>query len=54
MSPATLQDYSSVGSFFNVAETETLVLFEHLSLKFLEEFDGSPRLYRGEHENTNH
>jgi len=28
MSPATLQDDPSVESFFNVAETETLALFE--------------------------
>ncbi|GAA0512467.1 hypothetical protein SAMN04488066_104172 [Halorubrum aquaticum] len=39
MCPATLQDDPSVESFFNVAETETLALFEHLSFKFLEEFD---------------
>jgi len=34
-----LQDVSSVGSFFNVVETERLLLFEHLSFEFLEEFD---------------
>jgi len=39
MSPATLQDDPSVESFFNVVETETLALFEHLSFEFLEEFD---------------
>ncbi|ELY67381.1 transposase [Natronococcus jeotgali] len=39
MSPATLQDAPSVDSFFNVVETETLALFEHLSFEFLEEFD---------------
>ncbi len=39
MSPATLKDHPSVDSFFNVAETETLGLFEHLSFEFLEEFD---------------
>ena len=39
MSLATLQDHSSVETFFNVAETETLTLFEHLSFEFLEEFD---------------
>src|SRR6056297_3058096 len=39
MSPATLQDDPSVESFFNVAETETLALFEHLSFEFLVEFD---------------
>ncbi|MCD2201128.1 IS5/IS1182 family transposase, partial [Halobacterium sp. KA-4] len=39
MSSATLQDDPSVESFFNVAETETLALFEHLSFEFLEEFD---------------
>ena len=39
MSSATLQDDSSVESFFNVAETETLALFEHLFFEFLEEFD---------------
>ena len=39
MSSATLQDDPSVESFFNVAETETLALFEHLSFGFLEEFD---------------
>jgi len=39
MSPAILQNDLSVESFFNVVETETLALFEHLSFKFLEEFD---------------
>ncbi|SDN52515.1 hypothetical protein SAMN05192554_1565, partial [Haloarchaeobius iranensis] len=39
MSSATLQDAPSVETFFNVAETETLALFEHLSFEFLEEFD---------------
>ncbi len=39
MSSATLQDHPSVESFFNVVETETLALFEHLSFEFLEEFD---------------
>ncbi len=39
MSPATLQEHSSVETFFNVVETETLALFEHLSFEFLEEFD---------------
>ena len=39
MSSATLQDDPSVDSFFNVVETETLALFEHLSFEFLEEFD---------------
>ncbi|MFD1562783.1 transposase [Haloarchaeobius amylolyticus] len=39
MSPATLQEHSSVETFFNVVETETLALFEHLSFDFLEEFD---------------
>jgi len=39
MSSATLQDEPSVETFFNVAETETLALFEHLSFEFLEEFD---------------
>ncbi|MFD1642460.1 IS5/IS1182 family transposase, partial [Halohasta litorea] len=39
MSSATLQDDPSVESFFNVVETETLALFEHLSFEFLEEFD---------------
>ncbi|MCF2238605.1 IS5/IS1182 family transposase, partial [Halobacterium salinarum] len=39
MSSATLQDDPSVESFFNVAETETLALFEHLSFEFLKEFD---------------
>jgi hypothetical protein len=39
MSPATLQDHPTVESFFNVAETETLALFEHLSFAFLEKFD---------------
>jgi len=38
MSPATLQNDSSVESFFNLMETETLALFEHLSFEFLEEF----------------
>ena len=39
MSSATLQDDPSVESFFNVAETETLALFEHFSFEFLAEFD---------------
>ncbi len=39
MSSATLQNDLSVESFFNVVETETLALFEHLSFEFLEEFD---------------
>ena len=39
MSSATLQGDSSVELFFNVVETETLALFEHLSFEFLEEFD---------------
>jgi hypothetical protein len=39
MSSATLQRDPSVESFFNVAETETLALFEHLSFEFLEQFD---------------
>ena len=39
MASATLQDDPSVDSFFNVVETETLALFEHLSFEFFEEFD---------------
>jgi len=39
MSSATLQDDPSVDSLFNVVDTETLALFEHLSFEFLEEFD---------------
>ncbi len=39
MSPAALQDNSTVETFFNVVETETLALFEHLTFEFLEEFD---------------
>jgi hypothetical protein len=39
MSSAILQDDPSVEWLFNVVETETLVLFEHLSFGFLEEFD---------------
>jgi hypothetical protein len=39
MASATLQDDPSVETFPNVAETETLALFEHLSFEFLEEFD---------------
>ena len=39
MGQATLQDDPSVESFFNVVETETLALFEHLSFQFREEFD---------------
>ncbi len=35
----TLQEEASVESFFNVVETETLALFEHLEFDFLEEFD---------------
>ncbi len=38
MASATLQDDPSVETFFNVAETETLALFEHLSFEFLELF----------------
>jgi hypothetical protein len=41
MSPATLQDHPSVDSFFNVVETETLALFEHLFFEFLEEIEGA-------------
>jgi hypothetical protein len=39
MQSATLQDDPSVASFFNVVETETLALFEHLSFEFLTQFD---------------
>lgn len=39
MSSATLQGNTSVESFFNVVETETFALFEHLSFEFLLEFD---------------
>jgi hypothetical protein len=39
MCSATLQDDPSVEAFFNLAETETLALFEHLSFEFLEAFD---------------
>jgi hypothetical protein len=39
MSSATLQDDPSVESFFNVVETETLALFEHLSFGFLKGAD---------------
>ncbi len=39
MTSATLQDDPSVQSFFNVVETETLALFEHLSFEFLEGVD---------------
>ena len=39
MSPATLQDDPSVESLFNIVETETLALFEHLSFEFLEELN---------------
>jgi len=39
MASATLQYGSSVESFFNVVETETLALFEPSSFEFLEEFD---------------
>ncbi len=35
MDSATLQDDPSIESLFNVAETETLALFEHLSFEFL-------------------
>jgi hypothetical protein len=41
MSSATLQDHLFVESLLNVAETETLALFVHLSFEFLEEFDVS-------------
>ena len=36
MSPATLQENPTVETFFNVVETETLALFEHLSFCFVE------------------
>ena len=39
MDLATLQNDPSVESLFNVAKTEILALFEHLSFEFLEEFD---------------
>jgi len=39
MSSATLQDDSSVDSFLNAVETETVALLEHLSFEFLKEFD---------------
>ena len=39
MSSATLQDEPPVELFFNIAGTGTLVLFEHFSFEFLEEFD---------------
>ncbi len=39
MCSATLQDDPSVEALFNLAETETLALFEHLSFEFLEAFD---------------
>jgi len=52
MSSATLQDDPSVESFFNVAETATLALFEHISFEFLAEFDVFAPLRRGEHEST--
>ncbi|SMP33358.1 hypothetical protein SAMN06265347_1232 [Halobellus salinus] len=54
MDSATLQDDPSVDSFFNVVETETLVLFEHLSFEFLKSSTCSPRRRRGEHETTSH
>jgi hypothetical protein len=34
MGPATLQENPSVESSFNVVETETLALLEHLSFEF--------------------
>ncbi len=52
MDSATLQNDPSVESFFNVVETETLALFEHLSFEFLEEFDVFAPTRRGEHEST--
>ena len=39
MSSAILQDHPSVDSFFNIAETEALALFEYLSFEFLEGVD---------------
>ncbi len=39
MSLATLQEKPPVESFFNIVETETLALFEHLSFEFLDKFD---------------
>jgi len=39
MCSATLEGDPSVESLFNVPETETLALIEHLSFEFLEEFD---------------
>jgi hypothetical protein len=39
MDSATLQNDLLIESFFNVAGTEILALFEHLSFEFLEEFN---------------
>lgn len=39
MRSATLQDDLSIEAFFNIAATETLASFEHLSFGFLEEFN---------------
>jgi hypothetical protein len=36
---ATLQDVASVDEFLNVAATETVPLFEHLSFEFLRDYD---------------
>ena len=54
MSSVTLQDDPSVESFFNLVATETLALFNHLSLEFLEGLTCSPCRRRGEHETTSH
>ena len=35
----TLQDVASVDEFLNVAATETVPLFEHLSFEFLQDYD---------------
>jgi len=54
MSSTTLQNDSSIGSFLNVMETETVALLEHLSFEFLEEFGVFVPARRGENENTTH
>ena len=39
MSSTILREDSSIDAFFDIVETETLALFEHLQFEFLTEFD---------------
>jgi hypothetical protein len=39
MSSTILREDSYIEAFFDIVETETLALFEHLQFEFLTEFD---------------